>query len=74
MKTLSFRTNIDCPLKAHKAVCALECLRGRYCQFSMDLMQRDHILTVKTEDLEHRDVITVLSREGIVCEMLSRIA
>lgn len=74
MKTLSFRTNIDCPLRAHKAACALECLHGRYCQFSMDLMQTDHILTVKTEDLEDKDVILALGREGIVCETLLKMA
>lgn len=68
MKTLSFRTNIDCPLRVHKAVCALECLRGRYCQFSMDLIQSDHMLTVRTEDLEHNDVILALNREGLICE------
>lgn len=74
MKTLSFRTNIDCPLRAHKAVCALECLHGRYCQFSMDLIQTDHILTVKTDDLEDKDVILALGREGIVCETLLKTA
>lgn len=74
MKTLSFRTNIDCPLRVQKAICALECLRGRYCQFSMDLMERDHILTVKSEDLEHKEVIQVLRKEGIVCETFIKVA
>ena len=67
MKTLSFRTNIDCPFWLRKAACGLECLRGRYCQFSVDLLEANHVLTIKTEVLTPDEVIEALTQEGVVC-------
>ncbi len=67
MKTLTFHTNIDCPLHLEKAVCGLECLRGRFCQFSVDLMEANHLLTIKTTSLEAHEVTAVLRQNGLHC-------
>lgn len=74
MKTLHFRTNIDCPLHLHKAVCGLQCLHGKYCQLSVDMVSADHRLTVKTQELEHEDIIDALISEGVSCEILTLVA
>ena len=70
MKTLHFRTNIDCPFRLLKAACGLECLRGKYCHFSVDLVETNHILTIKTDDLQPDEIIQALKQEGVSCEML----
>lgn len=70
MKTLHFRTNIDCPFRLLKAACGLECLRGKYCHFSVDLVEINHILTIKTDDLQPDEIIQALTQEGVRCEML----
>jgi hypothetical protein len=67
MKILRFRTNIDCPFRLQKAACGLECLRGRYCQFSVDLLEANHLLTIKTEVLTPDEVIEALKQAGVVC-------
>ncbi|MDF7820907.1 hypothetical protein P1X15_25010 [Runella sp. MFBS21] len=72
MKSLCFRTNIDCPFRLQKAACGLECLRGRYCQFSVDLMTKHHLLTIKSHELKPEEVVEVLKREGIWCEELKQ--
>ncbi|WP_028667792.1 hypothetical protein [Runella zeae] len=68
MKSLCFRTNIDCPFRLQKAACGLEGLRGRYCQFSVDLMAQHHLLTIKSDELRPDEVMEVLRQEGIWCE------
>lgn len=70
MKTLHFRTNIDCPFRLLKATCGLECFRGKYCHFSVDLVEQNHILTIKTDDLQPDEIIQALKQEGVSCEML----
>jgi hypothetical protein len=67
MRTLHFRTNIDCPFRLQKAAYGLECLRGRYCQFSVDLLEANHLLTIKTEVLTTNEVIQALMLEGVLC-------
>lgn len=67
MKTLCFRTNIDCPFRLQKAACGLECLRGRYCQFSVDLLEPTHPLTIKTDELTPEEVIEALKQKGVLC-------
>jgi|JI7StandDraft_1071085.scaffolds.fasta_scaffold1227490_1 hypothetical protein len=71
MKTLSFRTNIDCPFRLQKAACGLECLHGRYCQFSVDLLEANHLLTIKTEALTADEVIEALTQKGVVCVVIA---
>lgn len=71
MKTLHFRTNIDCPFRLLKATCGLECLRGKYCHFSVDLVETNHILTIKTDDLQADEIIQALIQEGLSCEPIS---
>lgn len=68
MKTLHFRTNIDCPFRLLKAACGLECLRGKYCHFSIDLVEKNHVLTIKTEALTDDEVIQALTQKGLLCE------
>lgn len=68
MKTLHFRTNIDCPFRLLKAACGLECLRGKYCHFSVDLVEKNHVLTIKTEALTDDEVIQALTQKGLLCE------
>jgi hypothetical protein len=71
MKTLQFRTNIDCPFRLHKAACGLECLRGRFCKFSIDLEEASHLLSIETEALNPIEIIEVMKREGVLCEEIN---
>jgi hypothetical protein len=72
MKTLHFKTNIDCPFQIEKALCALECLHGRYCHLSIDLTAKNCTLTLKSNDLQSDDIITLLKRQGINCQTLPK--
>lgn len=66
---LVFRTNIDCDARIHRAACRLCLLRG-ICRWSIDVEDCDHVLRIETETLTERDVIHVLNRAGLFCEVL----
>lgn len=65
MKTLHFRTNIDCPFRLLKATCGLECLRGKYCHFIVDLVEQNHILTIKATTYQSVERLPKLQRRLI---------
>ncbi|MVM33951.1 hypothetical protein GO755_28205 [Spirosoma sp. HMF4905] len=71
MKTLRFRTNIDCMGRFQQAVCGLACLHGRYCQLNVDLLEATHLLTLTSDSLTTNEVIDALQREGISCQQVS---
>ncbi len=68
MKTLLFRTNIDCPSRLAKASYGLDDLRGRYNRYSVDLLEADHLLTIHTESLQSQDIIQAMQKKGITCK------
>lgn len=71
MRTLQFKTDIDCPYKIEKAFCALKCLHGRYCHLSLDLTSPKRMLTLKSAEIQSNEVIVLLKKEGIRCLPIS---
>ncbi len=67
MKTLHFRTNIDCPSRLAQASYGLDGLRGRYCRYSVDLLEANHLLTIYTESLQSQEIIQAMQKKGITC-------
>ncbi len=68
MNVLVFQTNINTDERVHRAACRLCKLRG-ICRWSIDL--EDCVLRVETESLIEADVIRLLTRAGLVCDVLN---
>ncbi|WP_421829751.1 hypothetical protein [Larkinella sp.] len=74
MNVLVFRTNINSGQRLHKAACRLCKLRG-ICRWSVDMEDRDCVLRIEAPEdspspLTEQVVIRLLTKAGIVCEVL----
>lgn len=75
MNVLVFRTNINTDERVHRAACQLCKLRGRsadaVCKWSIDLEDCDCVLRIEAESLTATDVIRLLTRAGLQCDVLN---
>ena len=73
-KVLVFRTNINTDERIHRAACRLCKLMGRAagagCRWSIDLEDCDNVLRIETESLTENDVIRLLHKAGLECDVL----
>ena len=67
MKTLKFKTNIECPSCEAKVKPFLDKKEG-IASWQVDTEHADKILTVETDILEAKDVIKTIKRTGFVAE------
>lgn len=67
MKTLKFKTNIECSNCEARVKPFLDKKEGIE-SWQVDTENPDKILTVKTESLEARDIIKTIKRTGFVAE------
>jgi hypothetical protein len=75
MNILVFRTNINTDERVHRAACQLCKLRGRsaytVCRWSIDLEDCDCVLRIEAESLTAIDVIRLLNKVGLQCDVLT---
>ena len=73
-RVLVFRTNINTNERIHRAACRLCKLLGRSagtsCRWSIDLEDCDNVLRIETESLSEADVIQLLHKAGLECDVL----
>lgn len=69
MRTLRFKTNINCSNCVAKVTPFLDKKEG-ISSWKVDTDNSDKILTVETEDLEEVDIIKTLKRTGFEAEAL----
>ena len=69
MRTLRFKTNINCGNCVAKVTPFLDKKEG-ISSWKVDTDNSDKILTVETEDLEEVDIIKTLKRTGFEAEAL----
>ena len=67
MKTLKFKTNIECSSCEARVKPFLDKKEG-ISSWQVDTDHADKILTVETENLEAKDVIKTIKRTGFVAE------
>ncbi len=67
MKTLKFKTNIECPSCEARVKPFLDKKEG-ITSWQVDTDHADKILTVETDSLEAKDVIKTIKRTGFVAE------
>lgn len=67
MKTLKFKTNIECPSCEAKVKPFLDKKEG-IDSWHVDTEHADKVLTVETDSLEAKDVIKTIKRTGFVAE------
>ena len=70
MNVLVFRTNINTDERIHRAACRLCKLRA-ICRWSIDLDDVDCVLRIEAEALTEADVIRLLTRAGLQCDVLN---
>ncbi|SOD92425.1 hypothetical protein [Spirosoma fluviale] len=68
MNVLVFQTNINTDERVHRAACRLCKLRA-ICRWSIDL--EDCVLRVESESLTETDVIRLLTKAGLHCDVLT---
>ncbi|RIV19035.1 hypothetical protein DYU11_26420 [Fibrisoma montanum] len=69
MNVLVFRTNINSAQRVHQAACRLCKLKG-ICRWSVDLEDCDCVLRIEAETVAEVDVIRVMQKAGLKCEVL----
>lgn len=67
MKTLKFKTNIECPSCEARVKPFLDKKEG-IASWQVDTDHTDKVLTVETDSLEAKDVIKTIKRTGFVAE------
>ncbi|NLZ94918.1 MAG: heavy-metal-associated domain-containing protein [Bacteroidales bacterium] len=67
MKTLKFKTNLECPNCEARVKPFLDKKEG-VTSWQVDTDHPDKILTVETESLEAKDIIKIIKRTGFVAE------
>ncbi len=67
MKTLKFKTNIECPSCEARVKPFLDKKEG-IASWQVDTDHADKVLTVETETLEPKDVIKTIKRTGFTAE------
>ncbi len=67
MKTLKFKTNIECPSCEARVKPFLDKKEG-IASWQLDTDHVDKILTVETETLEAKDIVKVIKRTGFIAE------
>ena len=67
MKTLKFKTNIECPSCEARVKPFLDKKEG-IASWQVDTDHLDKVLTVETDSLEAKDVIKTIKRTGFVAE------
>ncbi len=67
MKTLKFKTNIECPSCEARVKPFLDKKEG-IASWQVDTDHVDKILTVETETLEAKDIVKVIKRTGFIAE------
>ena len=67
MKTLKFKTNIECPSCEARVKPFLDKKEG-IASWQVDTDHADKVLTVETETLEAKDVIKTIKRTGFTAE------
>ena len=67
MKTLKFKTNIECPSCEARVKPFLDKKEG-ITSWQVDTDHADKILTVETDSLEAKDVIKTIKRTGFLAE------
>ncbi|WP_460950312.1 hypothetical protein [Spirosoma daeguense] len=70
MSVLVFRTNINSDERIHRAACQLCKLRS-ICRWSIDLEDYDCVLRIEADSLKEADIIRVLARVGLECNVLN---
>ena len=73
-RILVFRTNINTDERIHRAACRLCKLLGRSagagCRWSIDLEDCDNVLRIETESVTETDIIRLLQKAGLECNVL----
>ena len=67
MKTLKFKTNLECPNCEARVKPFLDKKEG-VTSWQVDTDHPDKILTVETESIEAKDIIKIIKRTGFVAE------
>lgn len=70
MNVLVFKTNINTDERVHRAACRLCKLRS-VCRWSIDLEDEDCVLRIEAESLTEADVIRLLTKAGLQCDVLN---
>lgn len=67
MKTLKFKTNIECPSCEARVKPFLD-KKEEIISWQVDTENPDKVLTIETDSLEAKDVIKTIKRTGFVAE------
>lgn len=68
-KSLQFKTNINCGSCVKAVTPHLDNAEG-VCEWEVDTVNKDKILTVKTDDLTEEQVIAIVNKAGFKADLL----